>query len=110
MSNSVINVNDKNFTKEVIEAKMPVLVDFWAEWCGPCQALGPILAEVAKEYHNKVKFTKINVDENPEVPSKYSIKGIPTLLLIEKGEVVTTKIGTLSKKDLIDFIDHQINK
>ena len=105
---NLIQLTDSNFDTEVLQSDLPVLVDFWAEWCGPCQALGPIFSEVASQYAGKVKFAKLNVDDNPETPPKYAVRGIPALLLLKEGSVAATKVGSLSKKDLIDFIDKQL--
>jgi thioredoxin 1 len=90
-------IKDSEFTKEVLEATTPVLVDFWAVWCGPCQAMGPVVDTIAAEYAGKVKVFKMNVDENPETPVKYGIRGIPTLILFHKGEIVERLIGAQAK-------------
>ncbi len=105
---NLTKLTDSNFAAEALQSDLPVLIDFWAEWCGPCQALGPIFAEVADQFKDKVKFAKLNVDENPETPPKYAIRGIPALLMIKNGEVAATKVGSLSKKDLIEFVDNQL--
>ena len=96
MSNA-LPLNDTDFTKEVAESDIPVLVDFWATWCGPCQTMGPIVDNVAGEYQGRVKVMKLNVDSNPLTPSKYGIRGIPTLLLFNKGEVVDRIVGAVPK-------------
>ncbi|MDP2561008.1 thioredoxin TrxA [Psychrobium sp. 1_MG-2023] len=105
MSDTIIQLTDGNFEQDVINADRPVIVDFWAEWCGPCKMIAPILEEVAKEYADKVTIGKLNVDQNTETAPKYGIRGIPTLLLFKDGNVVATKVGALSKTQLIEFID-----
>ncbi|MGB1298369.1 MAG: thioredoxin TrxA [Psychrobium sp.] len=105
MSDTIIQLTDANFEQEVINADRPVLVDFWAEWCGPCKMIAPILEEVAKDYGDKVTIGKLNVDQNTETAPKYGIRGIPTLLLFKDGNVVATKVGALSKTQLTEFID-----
>ncbi|WP_435275637.1 thioredoxin TrxA [Psychrobium sp. nBUS_13] len=105
MSDTIIQLTDANFEQEVINAGRPVLVDFWAEWCGPCKMIAPILKEVAKEYGDKVTIGKLNVDQNTETAPKYGIRGIPTLLLFKDGNVAATKVGALSKTQLIEFLD-----
>ncbi|WP_343153648.1 thioredoxin TrxA [Buchnera aphidicola (Mindarus keteleerifoliae)] len=110
MNNSIItNLNDSEFQKKILEEKGICLVDFWAEWCNPCKVLSPILEKIAKEYENKIKVFKINIDENPKTAPKYSIKGIPTLLLFKKGILVATKVGAISKSQLKEFIDTYVN-
>jgi thioredoxin 1 len=98
-------VSDASFESDVLKATGPVLVDYWAEWCGPCRSIAPILAEVAGEYKGKVTVAKLNVDENQSTPAKYGIRGIPTLMLFKDGAVVGTKVGALSKSQLTSFID-----
>lgn len=108
MSQHIAAVTDGNFDADVLEANGPVLVDFWAEWCGPCKSIAPMLEEVAAEYQGKIKIVKINVDDNPETPRKYGVRGIPTLMLFVNGEVVQTKVGALSKAQLVAFLDTSI--
>ncbi|CAL4325611.1 thioredoxin TrxA [Buchnera aphidicola] len=110
MNNSIItNLNDSEFQKKVLEEKGMCLIDFWADWCNPCKILAPILEEIAKLYINKIKIFKINIDENPNTAPKYSIKGIPTLLLFNKGKLIATKVGAISKSQLKEFLDTYIN-
>ena len=108
MSDTIIQLTDANFEQDVINSDRPVIVDFWAEWCGPCKMIAPILEEVAKEYGDKVTIGKLNVDQNTETAPKYGIRGIPTLLLFKDGNVAATKVGALSKTQLIEFIDANI--
>ncbi len=105
MSEHIKTVTDLNFDQEVLNASKPVLVDFWAEWCGPCRALTPILEEVAATYHDKVIFAKVNIDENPQAPSKYGVMSIPTLILFKNGQVEAVKMGLLTKSQLSAFVD-----
>ena len=108
MSEHIQHVTDDTFDAEVLQAHNPVLVDFWAEWCGPCKAIAPTLEEVAKEYSGKLKIAKVNVDENQEIPRKYGIRGIPTLILFKNGNNEATKVGALSKSQLTAFLDSNI--
>jgi thioredoxin 1 len=108
MSENLLVITEATFDAEVLNSETPVIVDFWAEWCGPCRMLTPILDEVAGEYKGKIKIGKINVDDNPNIAQKFSVRGIPTLILFKDGEIVTSKVGMLSKKQLIDFIDTNI--
>ncbi len=108
MSGEIVHVSDDNFEQEVLQASEPVLVDYWAEWCGPCKMIAPILEEVAKDYDGKLKIAKLNIDENPETPPKFGIRGIPTLMLFKGGNVEATKVGALSKSQLSAFIDSNI--
>jgi thioredoxin 1 len=108
MSENISHVTDATFEPDVLKSDTPVLVDYWAEWCGPCKAIAPILDEVAKEYGGKLKVMKLNVDENHQVPKKYNIRGIPTLMLFKNGNVEATKVGALSKSQLTAFLDSNI--
>lgn len=102
---SSINVSDAEFENEVLKSDGPVMVDFWAEWCGPCKALSPIVDEVANEMSGKLKVVKVNIDENPEAPTKYGVRGIPTLMVFKGGELMETKVGGMSKTQLNEWID-----
>ena len=104
-SQSIRRVTDDTFEPEVLKADTPVLVDYWAEWCGPCKSIAPILDEVAREYEGRLKIAKINVDENQQVPAKFGIRGIPTLMLFKDGQLAATKVGALSKAQLTAFLD-----
>lgn len=108
MSEVIVNATDTNFDSEVLQSMQPVLVDFWAEWCGPCKMIGPILHDVANDYVGKVKVVKVNVDHSTQVPGRYGIRGIPTLMIFKNGQVAATKVGALSKSQLIDFINSNI--
>ena len=104
-SELITHTSDASFNADVLEAGTPVLVDYWAEWCGPCKMIAPILDEVSKDYDGKLRIAKMNVDENRDVPAKYGIRGIPTLMLFKDGELAATKVGALSKAQLTAFID-----
>ena len=105
MSDRIVHVTDGSFEEDVLKAEDPVLVDYWAEWCGPCKAIAPILGEIAEEYAVRLKIAKLNIDENPSTPPKYGIRGIPTLMLFKDGNVEATKVGALSKSQLSAFLD-----
>lgn len=108
MSEHILHVTDAAFKADVIDSTIPTLVDFWAEWCGPCKMIAPILDDVAKEYAGKLKVAKLNIDENPKTPGDFGIRGIPTLLLFKNGAVEAQKVGALSKSQLTAFIDSNI--
>ena len=108
MSEHIHHVTDATFKAEVLDSATPVLVDYWAEWCGPCKMIAPILDETAKEYGERLQITKMNVDENRDVPAKFGIRGIPTLMLFKNGNIEATKVGALSKSQLTAFIDSHI--
>ncbi|RFA31433.1 thioredoxin [Alkalilimnicola ehrlichii] len=108
MSDNIVHASDATFENEVLKASEPVLVDYWAEWCGPCKMISPILDEVSKDYAGRLKVVKLNIDENPETPPKYGIRGIPTLMLFKNGGVEATKVGALSKSQLAAFIDSNL--
>ncbi len=105
MSEHIHHVTDENFESEVLQANQPVLVDYWAEWCGPCKMIAPILDEVSRDYDGRLQIAKMNVDETREVPAKFGIRGIPTLMLFKGGELAATKVGALSKAQLTAFLD-----
>src|SRR3989344_254051 len=105
MSQGIVHVTDDNFEQEVLKSAGPVLVDYWAEWCGPCKMIAPVLEEISKEYTGKLKIAKLNIDENPATPPKYGIRGIPTLMLFNNGHAEATKVGAVSKSQLSAFID-----
>ena len=104
----IVKATDSTFESEVLSSDQPVLVDYWAEWCGPCKMIAPILDEISSEYDGKLKIAKLNIDENPETPPKYGIRGIPTLMLFKNGYVEATKVGALSKSQLTAFLDSNI--
>ncbi len=108
MSQHIHYVTDANFDSEVLQSSTPVLVDYWAEWCGPCKMIAPILDEIASEYGDRLKVAKLNIDENQMTPPKYGIRGIPTLMLFKNGNIEATKVGALSKSQLTAFIDSHI--
>jgi thioredoxin 1 len=108
VSSNIVHVSDDSFDKDVIKSDIPVLVDYWADWCGPCKMIAPILDEIAGQYAGKLKITKLNIDENPSTPPKYGIRGIPTLMLFKGGEVEATKVGAMSKSQLTAFLDSNL--
>nr|WP_251827700.1 thioredoxin TrxA [Methylovulum psychrotolerans] len=108
VSDSVLHVSDSEFNDTVLKAAGPVLVDYWAEWCGPCKMIAPVLDAIAEEYKGKLTVVKINIDENPLTPQRYGVRGIPTLMLFNEGEVEATKVGALSKSELAKFLDNNI--
>lgn len=105
MSSQIIYVTDDTFETEVLQSEQPVLVDYWAEWCGPCKMITPILDDISSQYAGKLKVVKLNIDDNPNSPAKYGIRGIPTLMLFKNGNVEATKVGALSKSQLSAFLD-----
>ncbi|MES1941109.1 Thioredoxin [Salinisphaera sp. T5B8] len=108
MSENIVKVSDDSFEQDVLSASGPVLVDYWAEWCGPCKMIAPVLDEIADEYDGRLTVAKLNIDDNPNTPPKYGIRGIPTLMLFKDGEVAATKVGSVSKTQLTEFVDQHI--
>jgi thioredoxin 1 len=108
VSENIQHVTDETFDQEVLQSEGAVLVDYWAEWCGPCKMITPILDEISSDYSGKIKIAKLNIDENPNTPPKYGIRGIPTLMIFKNGNVEATKVGALSKSQLTAFIDSNI--
>ncbi len=108
MSGDVSSVSDSDFEQQVLQSELPVLVDYWAEWCGPCKMIAPILADIAVDYAGKLKVLKLNIDQNPQTPPKFGIRGIPTLMLFKNGNVQATKVGALTKSQLAAFLDTNI--
>lgn len=102
---AVLQLTDQNFRAEVLQADCPVLIDYWAEWCAPCRAIGPLIEELAGEYAGRIKVGKLNVDENPDTPTRYGVRSIPTLMLFKEGEIQALKIGVESKAELAQFIE-----
>lgn len=105
MSENIQHVTDENWDTEVLSSDKPVLVDYWAEWCGPCKMVAPILEEIATEYADRLKVCKIDIDENTKTPNRYGVRGIPTLMLFREGQIEATKVGALSKSQLAGFLD-----
>ena len=108
MSENIVHVTDSTFEDEVLKSKRPIMVDYWAEWCGPCKAIAPVLEEIADEYHGKLTIAKMDVDQNQETPQKYAVRGIPTLMIFKNGEIAGIKVGQVSKSQLEAFIDSTI--
>jgi len=108
LSDKIVHVTDDTFEAEILKADGPVLVDYWADWCGPCKMIAPILDEISDEYGDRLKVAKLNIDENPGTPPKYGIRGIPTLMLFKNGNVEATKVGAVSKSQLTAFIDSNL--
>jgi len=108
VSDKIIELSDDTFEEEVLKSDLPVLVDYWAEWCGPCKMIAPVLEEVVDDYEGRLKIAKLNIDDNPNTPPAYGIRGIPTLMLFKNGEVEATKVGAVSKSQLTAFIDSNL--
>lgn len=108
MSDKILHISDADFDEKVLKASAPVLVDFWAEWCGPCKMIAPILDEIAADYEGRLVVAKVNVDQSPETPQRYGVRGIPTLILFKDGDVHATKVGAVAKAQLAAFIDSNL--
>lgn len=108
MNDSVLHLTDNDFNETVEKAEVPILVDYWAEWCGPCKMIAPVLDEIATDYAGKLTVAKLNIDENPETPQHFGVRGIPTLMLFKDGEVEATKVGALTKSQLAEFLDDNL--
>ena len=106
---ATVKVNDENFDTEVLKSSKPIVVDFWAEWCGPCKMIGPILEEISDEMSNEVTIAKHNIDEEPNTPTKYGVRGIPTMMLFKEGRLIDQKVGTLPKSSINEWIDSNLN-
>ena len=108
MAEHIVHISDESFEEEVLQSKRPVLIDYWAEWCGPCKTIAPVLGEIATEYSDRLKVVKLNIDDNPQTPPKYGIRGIPTLMVFKNGQVEATKVGSVSKAQLTAFLDDSL--
>ena len=108
MSEHIVHISDESFEEEVLQSERPVLIDYWAEWCGPCKMIAPVLDEIATEYSDRLKVVKLNIDDNPQTPPKYGIRGIPTLMVFKNGQVEATKVGAVSKAQLPAFLDDSL--
>ena len=105
---AIIDVNDNDFENAVLQSPLPVIIDFWAEWCAPCKMIAPILDDIATEYDGKITVAKINIDDNPQIPSTYGVRGIPTMMMFKDSELVASRVGALSKAQLSEWIDEHI--
>ena len=108
MSDNILHISDESFETEVLQSEKPVLIDYWAEWCGPCKMISPVLDEIATEYSDRLKVVKLNIDDNPQTPPKYGIRGIPTLMVFKAGQVEATKVAAVSKAQLTAFLDDNL--
>ena len=108
MAEHIVHISDESFEEEVLQSEQPVLIDYWAEWCGPCKMIAPVLDEIATEYSDRLKVVKLNIDDNQQTPPKYGIRGIPTLMVFKNGQVEATKVGAVSKAQLTAFLDDSL--